>query len=61
VVVLEIHLDERLPVVVALVQLDLVQHVAAEVEVGLGAEWARSAAMSRPLSSNTMPFHERTG
>src|SRR4029077_12963535 len=32
VVVLEIHLDERFPVVVALVDLDAVEHVAGEVE-----------------------------
>ena len=38
VVVLEVDLDEGLPVVVALVQLHLVEHVAVEVQVGLRAE-----------------------
>jgi hypothetical protein len=60
VVVLQIDLDEGLPVVVALVQFDAVEHVAGEVEVGARAMPARSAAMSRPLSSNSRPFHSRS-
>ncbi len=38
VVVLEIDLDERLPVVVALVHVHLVEDVAAEIELGARAE-----------------------
>jgi hypothetical protein len=43
VVVLQVDLDEGLPVVVHLVQLRAVVHVAGEVEVGLGAELRQRA------------------
>ena len=33
VVVLEVHLDEGLPVVVAVVHLDVVEHVAGKIEI----------------------------
>ena len=60
VVVLEVDLDEGLPVVVALVQLDAVEHVAGEVERRCDAEPARSRATSRG-PSNSRPFQFCSG
>jgi len=41
VVILEVDLDEGLPVVVALVHMHLVEHIAGEVQVGLGSHLAQ--------------------
>jgi hypothetical protein len=65
VVVLEVDLDEGLPVVVALVQLDPVERVAREVQVGAGAELGHvgrdtsSHAVRTALEQQAVPFGER--
>ena len=58
VVVLEVDLDEGLPVVVALVQLHVVEHVAGEVEVGARAAAAPVVGAPRRsrCASNSRPF-----
>ena len=54
VVVLEVDLDEGLPVVVALVQLDAVEHIAGEVEVGARAHAGQVGGdVAAPLRSRT--------
>ena len=60
VVVLEVDLDERLPVVVALVDLDPVEHVAREVEVA-HAERSRGRARTSRWPSNSRPFQFCSG
>ena len=64
VVVLEVDLDEGLPVVVALVQHDAVEHVAGEVEVGARAEPRQlggDVAAVVPAPSNSRPFQFCSG
>ncbi len=65
VVVLEVDLDEGLPVVVALVQLDAVERVAAEVEVGARAQAGHVGrhveAAAVAFFSNSRPFHSVSG
>ncbi|EFK95301.1 hypothetical protein LDC_2703 [sediment metagenome] len=59
VVVLEIDLDEGLPVVVALVQLDLVQHEAREVEVA-GRQFGQvSRHVARAIEHHAVPVADR--
>ena len=60
VVVLEVDLDERLPVVVALVDVDAIEHVPGEVELADVDTPARSRATSR-LPSNSRPFQFCSG
>jgi hypothetical protein len=65
VVVLQVDLDEGLPVVVALVQLDAVERVAREVEVGLRAQAAHvgghvaAGAIGVLLEQKAVPLGER--
>ena len=60
VVVLEVDLDEGLPVVIALVDLDAIEHVAGEIEVARALSSARSRRdVARP--SNSRPFQLCSG
>lgn len=65
VVVLQVDLDEGLPVVVALVQLDAVERVAREVEVGARAEFGHvgrhvaPCAIGTALEQQAVPLGER--
>jgi hypothetical protein len=66
VVVLEVDLDEGLPVVVALVQLDAVERVAGEVELvrgadagELGGDVAARRGPARPFEQHAVPGLQR--
>ena len=60
VVVLEIDLDERLPVVVALVDLDAVEHVAREVEVAATPSAAQIGRdVARAVEQQAVPVLQR--
>ena len=60
VIILQIDLDEGLPVVVALVHLDVVEPVAGEVEIGRHAHAAQVGLdVARALEEQTLPLLQR--
>jgi hypothetical protein len=58
VVILEIDLDEGLPVVVALVHLDVVELVAGEIELGDLHAGQVGIGRTRPLEEQTVPVFQ---